>query len=232
MNVKAVSITKSLIEEKPLTAEELLVYQARVSNPDNQLNTETAPKLLSFLIREAHWSPYEMCDFGVEITTRRSIAQQIIRHKSFCFQEWSTRYSQVNSVEPIELRKQAIKNRQSSEEVIDPLIRDYQEGGSFMDASVVVNNLLADAQFVYQNLIDAGVAKECARDVLPLATTTKLYMKGSIRSWLGYFNVRLHKTTQKEHRDIALEIAKLLAHYFPDIATATNNFNNYEGKFM
>src|SRR3970282_1422533 len=114
MNIKLVSITKSLIEEKEITAEELIVYIARVSNPSNQLNTETSDKLISYLIKNRHWSPFEMVDMTVEIVTSRAIAQQILRHRSFSFQEFSQRYAEVTEFDPVQIRKQADKNRQSS----------------------------------------------------------------------------------------------------------------------
>ena len=122
MKVKLVSLTKSLVEEKELSAEELIVYVARVSNPSNQLNSETSDKLIAYMVKNKHWSPFEMCDMTVEIVTSRGIAQQILRHRSFSFQEFSQRYAEVTDFEAVQLRKSGTTNRQSSSEVFDPII--------------------------------------------------------------------------------------------------------------
>lgn len=207
MNVKLVSITKSLIPEKELTAEELIIYVARVSNPSNQLNTETSEKLIEYLIRHKHWSPFEMADMTVEIITSRAIAQQIIRHKSFAVQEFSQRYSEATEIEPVQLRKKAKTNRQSSDE---ELKRD--------DLYEKIDWLFSNSMMLYEELISEGVAKECARMVLPLSTQTKIYLKGSVRSWIHYFSVRLHGTTQLEHRRVAEEIYDIFSQNFPTIS--------------
>lgn len=226
MNVKLVSVTKSLIEEKQLSPEELIVYVARVSNPSNQLNSETSDKLIAYMVKNKHWSPFEMCDMTVEIVTSRGIAQQILRHRSFSFQEFSQRYAEVTDFEAVQLRKSGTTNRQSSSEVFDPII----DGN--IEASRLIENHLKESEDLYKSLLNAGVAKECARFVLPLTTQTKIYMKGSIRSWLTYLNIRLDTHTQLEHRQIAVEIADIFTAQFPNITRALNNFNDNNGMFI
>jgi len=208
MEVKLISITEPNILSSG-NAEELIAYCARVSNPSNQDNKQTAPRLLKFLIKHKHWSPFEMVDMTVEIKTSRAIAAQILRHRSFSFQEFSQRYSQATDIEPIELRKQAESNRQSSEDVIDePVINN------------VVKHSIDTALMTYEKLITQGVAKEQARMVLPLATQTTMYMKGSIRSWVHYIDLRTEQNTQKEHRLIAEECKNILIANLPTVAEA------------
>ena len=208
MEVKLISITEPNILSSG-SAEELIAYCARVSNPSNQDNKQTAPRLLKFLIKHKHWSPFEMVDMTVEIKTSRAIAAQILRHRSFSFQEFSQRYSQATDIEPIELRKQAESNRQSSEDVIDePVINN------------VVKHSIDTALMTYEKLITQGVAKEQARMVLPLATQTTMYMKGSIRSWVHYIDLRTEQNTQKEHRLIAEECKNILIDNLPTVAEA------------
>lgn len=226
MSVKLISITHPYLE-KEMTPEEFIVYIARVSNPSNQMNTKTAPKLLNYLVKHKHWSPFEFVDMTVEITTRRSIAAQILRHKSFSFQEFSQRYSSATNIQPVELRKQAEKNRQSSAEQFDPIIfrpdGDTDKwGDETTRASDAVSSFLQASMNLYAELIDAGVAREVARDILPLATETKLYMKGSIRSWIHYLELRTLEDTQKEHRDIANSIKSIFIENFPVVANALN----------
>lgn len=217
MNVKLVSITKSLVEEKELSPEELIVYIARVSNPSNQLNSETSDKLLGYLVKNKHWSPFEMVDMTVEIITSRGIAQQILRHRSFSFQEFSQRYAEVTDFEPVQLRKQADKNRQSSTEAFNPVIdSDYISG----DADKVIEEHLYNCESLYKNLLEKGVAKESARFVLPLTTQTKIYMKGSIRSWIHYLQIRCDEHTQLEHRQVAEAIRSIFYGRFPNISKA------------
>jgi thymidylate synthase (FAD) len=208
MSVKLISITSPKIEGLE-TAEDLISYCARVSNPSNQLNTETAPRLLSYCIKHGHWSVFEMVDVCVEIKTSRAIAAQILRHRSFSFQEFSQRYSQATEIEPIQLRKQAEKNRQSSEEIINDVVLNN-----------VVQYSIKQSLQTYEKLIQQGVAKEQARMVLPLATQSTLYMKGSVRSLIHYLELRTKEDTQKEHRDIALEIQKLFIEQFPNVSQA------------
>lgn len=208
--VKLVSVTHPVLSDvSGFTPEELIVYIARVSNPSNQLNRETAHRLITYLIKHKHWSPFEFVDMTVEITTRRSIAAQILRHWSFSFQEFSQRYSTVTNVQPIELRKQADKNRQSSVDALN----DEE-----------LKRLVEDAQLfsveVYNAMLEAGVAREVARDVLPLSTETTMYMKGSVRDWIHYLELRTSEDTQKEHREIANAIMELFKENFPNIYKA------------
>jgi thymidylate synthase (FAD) len=214
MEVKLISITQSLIEEKKLSPEELIVYVARVSNPSNQLNTDTSEKLLKYMVKHKHWSPFEMCDMTVEIKTSRAIAAQILRHRSFSFQEFSQRYSEIAEFEPIETRKAGVTNRQSSSEPFDPTILADTK------ASELIANHVMASEMLYQKLLVAGVAKECARFVLPLSTQTTLYMKGSIRSWIHYLQIRCDENTQKEHQEIAKAILQIFRQNFPTIAKA------------
>ena len=208
MNVRIISITQPLLDGIA-TAEELIVHNARVSSPSNQLNTLTGPKLLAYCIKHGHWSVFEQADMTVEVKTSRAIAAQILRHRSFSFQEFSQRYADAPGIEPVELRKQAESNRQSSTEVI----YDEELRGRVSDALVI-------AESVYEELLSAGVARECARMVLPLATSTTLYMKGSVRSWIHYLSVRCDHHTQKEHRLIAEEIRGIFGEWFPVTAAA------------
>ena len=213
MQVKLISITESLIEEKKLTPEELIVYVARVSNPSNQLNTESSEKLLKYMVNNKHWSPFEMCDMTIEIKTSRGIAAQILRHRSFSFQEFSQRYSEIAEFESIETRKAGATNRQSSSEPFDPIIYDTK-------ASELIANHVKASEKLYKQLLTAGVAKECARFVLPFNTQSTIYMKGSIRSWIHYLQIRCDENTQKEHQEIAGSILEIFRQNFPTIASA------------
>ena len=205
-NVKLVSITPK--------AEELIAYCARVSNPSNQLNTESE-RLLTYLIKHKHWSPFEMAHMVLEINTTRAIAAQILRHRSFSFQEFSQRYADVSLMEfasPPDLRRQDTKNRQNSIDDLDPdltRLRQQQIETLYMSSQSLYNQLLAD-----------GVAKECAREILPLGTPSRLYMSGSIRSWLHYIDLRSANGTQKEHQDIALACGEILLAQMPTVYAA------------
>jgi thymidylate synthase (FAD) len=214
MNVKIVSITKSLIEGIE-TAEDIVGHHARVSNPSNQMNTETAPKLLRYLIKHKHWSPMEMVSCCFEIQTSRAIAAQILRHRSFSFQEFSQRYAIATNLEPIEIRKQGKTNRQVGDEPVE------------LSNALAVKLERAQRQCreVYDELVKDGVAKECARMILPLNTSTTLYMNGTLRSWIHYLALRTKQDTQKEHRDIALAIQEILFKHFPNIAEAVKEIN-------
>jgi thymidylate synthase (FAD) len=209
--IKLISLTQPNIEGLK-TAEDLISYCARVSNPSNQLNTETAPKLLKYLITHKHWSPYEMVNMCVEIKTSRAIAAQILRHRSFSFQEFSQRYSGVVGREKIEWRLQGKTNRQVGEE-------EVQISEKLLDKIEWIQD---ECEYLYNNLIEEGVAKECARMVLPLNTSTTLYMSGTIRSWVHYLELRTKEDTQKEHRIIADEIKKIFIKEFPATSCALN----------
>jgi thymidylate synthase (FAD) len=202
----------SLIHITP-NAEELISYMARVSNPSNQSNTETSAKLIKYLINHQHWSPFEMVNMCVEIETTRSIAAQILRHRSFSFQEFSQRYAPVTEMPEIpQLRTQDWKNRQNS---IDNLDKTVDEEFQFKIAKQY-----CEAYRLYRDMIDAGIAKECAREVLPLAAPTRLYMNGTIRSWLHYCDLRTGNGTQREHAVIAGKIQELLYEHLPNVCEA------------
>jgi thymidylate synthase (FAD) len=214
MNVKLVSLTKPLIFgiNNP---EELITYCARVSNPSNQLNKETAPKLINYLIKHKHWSPFEMVSMTLEIETSRAIAAQILRHRSFSFQEFSQRYSTVTSLEKLNWRKQGQTNRQVGEEDIT-LLTEYQD---------MVDSAQKTCLKTYEMLLERGIAKECARMILPLNTTTTLYMTGNIRSWIHYIELRKENNTQKEHQNIVLNIQKIFIEKFPEVSRALGWLN-------
>jgi len=202
----------SLVHITP-NAEELISYMARVSNPANQSNTETSQRLIRYLIEHQHWSPFEMVNMCVEINTTRSIAAQILRHRSFSFQEFSQRYAEVPiPAELPSLRRQDTKNRQNS---IDDLADDTKNLFNYR-----IGMLYGDAYKIYKDMIAAGVAKECAREVLPLATPTRLYMNGTIRSWIHYCQLRCGNGTQLEHRIIAEGAYKLLEKHLPSVCAA------------
>tara|TARA_A100001201_G_C4037987_1_gene185770 strand:+ start:72 stop:722 length:651 start_codon:yes stop_codon:yes gene_type:complete len=207
--VKLVSVTKPEVEGIE-NAEDIVAYCARVSNPSNQMNTETAPKLIKYLIKHKHWSPFELASMCVEISTSRAIAAQILRHRSFSFQEFSQRYSQATELEELELRSPALKNRQSSSEPFDENHDAYKYAEASIESSLAT----------YKTLIEMGVAKETARGVLPLTTKTTMYMNGTLRSWVHYIDLRSAEDTQKEHRDIANEIKKIFINKFPNISEA------------
>ena len=213
MNVKLVSVTQPNIEGID-KSEELVAYCARVSNPSNQMNSETSPKLLAFLIKHKHWSPFEMVDMTVEIKTSRAIAAQILRHRSFSFQEFSQRYSVANQFEDVELRLQGDKNRQVGEKLIS---KDHP---GYDNLNHLVAETLSMSQHCYDTMIENGIAKEVARMILPLTTETTMYMKGSLRSWVHYLELRTEQNTQKEHRVIADECKKIFIEQFPIIAEA------------
>jgi thymidylate synthase (FAD) len=213
MNVELISITKPEIKGLK-NPEDLVAYCARVSNPSNQMNTETAPKLLKFLIQHKHWSPFELVDMCVEIKTSRGIAAQILRHRSFSFQEFSQRYSLATEYEDIELRLQGDKNRQVGEKLLSVNSPAYEK------ISELIAESLSLSQHCYDTMIENGVAKEVARMVLPLSTETTMYMKGSLRSWVHYIELRTEQNTQKEHRLIAEKCKKIFMKEFPTISEA------------
>ena len=199
-------------------AEELIAYMARVSNPANQNNTETSAKLIKYLIDHHHWSPFEMVNMCVEINTTRSVAAQILRHRSFSFQEFSQRYSDISSIGTPAipaLRRQDTKNRQNSIDDFDYLRQDLY--------SAKIQHLFDESYRLYNQLLEEGVAKECARDVLPLSTPTRLYMNGTIRSWIHYCQLRCGNGTQLEHRVIAEGAYKLLQEHLPNVCLALSD---------
>jgi len=220
MSVKLISISKPVETDGVKNAEDLVAYCARVSNPSNQLNKKTAPKLLKYLIKHKHWSPFEMVSMTLEIKTSRAIAAQILRHRSFAFQEFSQRYSEVLTSHPIELRKQGKTNRQVGDELIDPVIMDEWFAEMTRPASGIIEDYIDFSFKIYQRLISVGVAKESARMILPQSTETTMYMAGSLRSWIHYIELRTQKETQKEHREVAEDCKKVFIEQCPTLAEA------------
>ncbi len=212
MKVRLISLTMPLlkIDGKEMTPEGLIAYCARVSSP-NQENPDYA-KLLRFCIREKHWSIFEMVDMTVEITTTRAIAPQILRHRSFSFQEFSQRYAKAVGYETYQARRQDAKNRQNSLEDVDEETKAWFKSAQEEVAALAFKR--------YEEALEKGIAKECARVLLPLSTETRLYMKGSVRSWIHYLQVRCDPATQKEHRDIANAIREIFIEQFPTVAEA------------
>ena len=211
MNVKLIAVTKPMVEGIN-TADELISYCARVSNPSNQLNVETAPRLLRYCVTHGHWSVFETVSMTVEIVTSRAIAAQILRHRSFTFQEFSQRYAETSVMEPFRLRKQDTKNRQASGEDLDD---DW--------AYIHLADSIKLSVETYRNLLKRGVSKETARMVLPLCTQTTLYMTGNVRSWIHYLEQRCAEGTQKEHRDVANSIKAIFTQQFPTVSEAVWN---------
>ena len=204
----------SLVSITP-NAEEQIVYMARVSNPSNQANMETAPRLIKYLIKHKHWSPFEMASMQVEINTTRAIAAQCLRHRSFSFQEFSQRYSSASDLPAIGLpllRSQDLKNKQASHDDLDPEMVDLM--------NKQIQQLYYNANDYYHYLLSKGVAKECARSVLPLGTPTRMYMSGTIRSFIHYVQIRAGEETQLEHRRIALDIKDIIEAELPNVYEA------------
>jgi thymidylate synthase (FAD) len=196
-------------------AEHLITDMARVSAPKNQGNYDTAPRLIKYLIKHKHWSPFEMASMCVEINTTRDIAAQILRHRNASFQEFSQRYADVKDLGQLqvpELRRQDTKNRQNSTPDLNPeLVKAFTQR---------TRMLFAEAQELYDDMLEAGVAKECARKVLPMNSPSRLYMHNSLRGWIHYIELRSANGTQKEHQDIALAIKAIFDKQFPAIAEA------------
>lgn len=201
----------SLVWSTP-DAEALITKMARVSNPANADNLETAPRLLRYLIRHRHWSPFEMASMCVRIETERDIAAQILRHRSFSFQEYSTRYAEAQSYTLPRLRRQDVVNRQNSFDDLDPAtIVDFQED---------IRTALDQVELTYRQMLEAGVAKETARRILPMCTKTTMYMVGTLRSWMTYIALREKVDTQLEHREVALAAKDIFCSEFVTIADA------------
>ena len=212
MNVKLVTVTPD--------AEQLMAYVARVSNPSNQDNEKYAG-LLKYCIKHNHWSVFEQSSLTLEIETTRAIAAQILRHRSFTFQEFSQRYAQTTSLGDIELpelRRQDAKNRQNSTDDLDPFVTQKLQ--------MQMQTLFGSASALYNQMLEEGVAKECARMVLPLATPTRIYMTGSCRSWIHYINLRSAHGTQKEHMQIAEACREVFNVEYPTVAEALGWIKN------
>ena len=207
MSVKLISVTPD--------AEKTMAYVARVSNPKNQENPNYA-KLLGYCIKHNHWSVFEQAFMTLEIETTRGLAAQILRHRSFTYQEWSQRYADssmlAESIPMFDLRRQDTKNRQNSIDDIDDFVKQEYE--------IKIRRHFDEAMTLYQSMLDMGIAKECARFVLPLATPTRMYMSGSVRSWIHYITLRSANGTQKEHMDIAEACKKIFVEQFPTCAEA------------
>ena len=206
MDVKFVSITPD--------AEKMMAYIARVSNPSNQQN-ENYSGLLKYCIKHNHWSVFEQSSMSLEIETSRAIAAQILRHRSFTFQEFSQRYAASTALGDFdlpELRKQDTKNRQNSTNDLEPELIDKFEKQMI--------TLFSSSKALYEQMLSQGVAKECARMVLPLCTPTRIYMTGSCRSWVHYINLRSAHGTQKEHMQIAEKCRKIFIEQFPNVSEA------------
>jgi len=196
-------------------SEFITTYCARVSNPKNQENVDTAPRLLRYLMKHKHWSPFEMANMVVEIDTTRAIAAQVLRHRSFSYQEFSQRYSDVSELPLIgmpHLRRQDTKNKQASHDDLPQELIDRYER--------YIRELYEGASDLYHNMISNGVAKECARSVLPLGTPSRILMNGTLRSWLHYIQIRSGIETQLEHRMIAEAIKGIFKEEFPTIYEA------------
>lgn len=204
-------------ERRSMTAEELIAYCARVSNPNNQHNTLTASKLLKYLVRNKHWSPFEMVHIVMEINTTRDIARQILRHRSFSFQEFSQRYAEILEMsEPREARMQDDKNRQNSIETSDQEIMKAWR--------MKQHQITHETSLAYKWAISNGIAKEVARSVLPEGlTVSRMYMSGSLRSWIHYCELRMANGTQKEHRLIAKECWDIIKVQFPSLEDIFND---------
>ena len=210
----------NLISSTP-NAEEVIVEIARVSS--KRTDKKSKPEgLINYLIKHKHWSPFEHASMTLEIETSKAIGIQLIRHRSFTFQEFSQRYQDVNLLgdmfEPIELRKQAEDNRQSSTEVFDPTIQME----ATVPASEVIKSLLGKTQSIYNKLLEAGVARETARMILPLCTKTKIYMTGTLRSWIHFFELRDDEHAQKEIQEIAKAGKQIFMNEFPVLSNALN----------
>ena len=207
MSVKLISVTPD--------AEKMMAYVARVSNPNNQENPNYA-KLLGYCIKHNHWSVFEQAFMTLELETTRGVAAQVLRHRSFTYQEFSQRYADssllAETIPLPELRRQDTKNRQNSIDDVDAFTRQEFE--------IKMRKHFDEAMVLYQSMLDMGIAKECARFVLPLATPTRLYMSGSCRSWIHYITLRSANGTQKEHMEIAEECKKIFAEQFPTVAEA------------
>ena len=206
--------TAKLVSITP-KAEENIVYMARVSNPQNQHNSETAPRLIRYLLKHKHFSPFEMASMQVEINTTRAIAAQVLRHRSFSFQEFSQRYSSAGDLPAIglpHLRSQDLKNKQASHDDLDPEMVELM--------NKQIQQLYHSTFDYYEYLLDRGVAKECARSILPLGTPTRLYMSGTIRSFIHYIQIRAGIETQLEHRLIAQAVKDIFEEQLPNVYEA------------
>lgn len=222
-SVKLIAVTQGAGELIENNAQEVISYIARVSNPNNQLNFDTASGLIEYCIKKNHWSIFEHAYMTLEINTTRAISAQILRHRSFCFQEFSQRYADASLLENTlvvpDLRRQDITNRQNS---VDDL-GDYVK----LELQGLIQKHFNFSQELYKNLLSKGVAKECARFILPMATSTRIYMTGSCRSWITYIALREKSGTQKEHIDIAKQCKEIFKEEFPTCYDALGGDNDW-----
>ena len=215
ISAKLVALTQPVIGTPAANSEALIAYCARVSNPSNQDNPDYS-KLLDYCIRNKHWSVFEMANAIVEVAAPRDITRQLLRHRSFCFQEFSQRYSDEIEFTDREFRRQDDKNRQNSVDDLHESLQNKFEG--------ITETLAWEAERLYKNMRQHSIAKECARVVLPEGLTmSKLYVNGTVRSWLHYLDVREDHTTQYEHQLLAREIRKVLEPAFPTIFKVNND---------
>ena len=220
MNVKLVSLSQPSASTGCQTADQFVAYCAGVSNPDNQNNNKTAPGLLKYLIKHGHWSPFEMVSLTLEIETTRDISHQIVRHRSFSFQEFSQRYAQANTFEVREARLQDPTNRQNSVKIDRGLAEQRLIDEKFSMAQHKVIRLTREA---YECALDNGIAKEQARALLPEGMTgTTLYMAGTLRSWIHYCKLRMANGTQAEHAEIAKRCWDIIGGHFPSVREAVD----------
>lgn len=214
-------MTVKLVWATP-NAEQIVTYCARVSSPKNQSDHETAPKLLKYCINNRHWSIFELANMCVEINTTRAISAQFIRHRSISVQEFSARYQDVGvlgSAEIPHLRRQDLKNRQNSVDDLSPdIISNFYRR---------ISSLFEETEHLYQEMISNGVAKECARGILPMASPTRIYANANLRSWITYIALREKHGTQAEHVEIAKDIKSIFCEQFPSIAEALGGLNDW-----
>lgn len=218
MKVRLIARTEGVGDLKGKTIGEMLAYVARVSNPSNQHNDKTAARLLSYCLKNQHWSVFETASLTMEITTSRALAQQILRHRSFTFQEFSQRYAEATNFEVYDARRQDDKNRQNSIDDMSDEVKDWFYS--------IQNEINKDSLECYQLAIKSGIAKEQARFLLPLSTRTTIYMTGNIRSWITYCDVRTKPGVQLEHKEIAQAALETLLVEVPEL---TDYFNDRRG---
>jgi thymidylate synthase (FAD) len=209
INCKVIGVTKPVVDFIP-DSEDIISFCARVSNPSNQTQFDTSEKLLRYCVRNSHWSVFETVSLTMEIECPRDIARQILRHRSFSFQEFSQRYAEATSFITRECRLQDTTNRQNSTEINDDELASWWEDSQ--------NELLTQIDYFYKKALEKGIAKEVARCILPEGLTmSKMYMNGTVRSWLHYIDLRQDNGTQKEHREVALKCKEVIKEYFPTL---------------
>ena len=218
INCKVIGVTKPVVDFIP-DSEDIISFCARVSNPSNQTQFDTSEKLLRYCVRNSHWSVFETVSLTMEIECPRDIARQILRHRSFSFQEFSQRYAEATSFITRECRLQDTTNRQNSTEINDDELASWWEDSQ--------NELLTQIDYFYKKALEKGIAKEVARCILPEGLTmSKMYMNGTLRSWLHYIDLRQDNGTQKEHREVALKCKEVIKEYFPTLIEMLGKENN------